>query len=310
MHAPARGSATFTPADTALLLTLGSMWGLSFLFIELGLRGLGPVSIVAGRTFIGATVLLVAVAFRRQRTPRSWRWWGHVAVLGVLSNAVPWTAVAAAQRAIPSGLAALLMALVPSSTFLVAASLRMERVTAARIAGLAMALAGVGIIVAPDLGDRGRVLAVVTVVAATVLYAGGAVYAKRYVSGTAAPLMIATGQVLTAFLAALPMALVIEGVPTRAALRADVLGAVAALGVFGTGLAYLVFYLLIARVGATNTTLTTYLIPLVAVVAGALFLGERLGAPALAGGVAIVLGIWLAQRRAPGPVEQLERLKT
>ncbi|MFA9430611.1 DMT family transporter [Egicoccus sp. AB-alg2] len=310
MHAPARGSSGFAPADTGLLLALGGMWGLSFLFIELALRGLGPIWIVAGRTLVGTLVLLGALLVRRQRLPGSLRLWGHVAVLGVLSNAVPWAAVAAAQRAIPSGLAALLMALVPSSTFVVAATLRMERVTVARVAGLVLALSGVAIIVVPDLGDRGRVTAIGTVVVATLLYAGGAVYAKRFVSGAAAPLVVATGQVATAFLAAVPMALVLDGVPTTAALRWDVIGAVTALGVLGTGLAYLVFYMLIARVGATNTTLVTYLIPLVAVVAGALVLGERLGAGEWLGGAAIGLGIWLAQRRAAGPVEQLEELKT
>ncbi|MBS3942316.1 MAG: DMT family transporter [Actinobacteria bacterium] len=310
MHAPSRSTAVFAPADTALLLALGSMWGLSFLFIEIALRGLGPIWIVAGRTLVGAIVLLVALLARRQRLPRSARLWRHLVVLGIISNAAPWAAVAAAQREIPSGLAALLMALVPSSTFVVAAVLRMERVTPARVAGLLLALGGVGIIVAPDLGDRGRVLAIVTVVAATVLYAGGAVYAKRYVSGVAAPLVVATGQVGSAFVASVIMALAFDGLPTRAALRGDVVGAVVALGVLGTGLAFLAFYMLIERVGATNTTLVTYLIPLVAVTAGATFLGERFGLAELLGGVAIGAGIWLAQRRPADPVEQLEELKT
>ncbi|MFA9446799.1 DMT family transporter [Egicoccus sp. AB-alg6-2] len=310
MHAPARANAAFAPADTALLLTLGGMWGLSFLFIELALRGLGPIWIVAGRTLVGAVVLATVLFVRRQQLPRSVRLWGHLTVLGVISNAVPWAAVAMAQREIPSGLAALLMALVPSSTFVVAAALRMEKVTAARVVGLALALVGVGIIVGPDLGDRGRVLAIAAVVGATLLYAGGAVYAKRYVSGAAAPLVVATGQVASAFVAALAMALLFDGLPTRAALRLDVLGAILALGVLGTGLAYLVFYMLIARVGATNTTLVTYLIPLVAVAAGVGFLGERFGPTEILGGTAIGIGIWLAQRERTEPVDKLAELKT
>ena len=310
MHAPVRSSASFAPADTALLLGLASMWGLSFLFVELALRGLGPVWIVAGRTGVGALVLLAIVLVRRQQLPRRARLWGHLAVLGISANAVPWTAVAMAQREIPSGLAALLMALVPSSTFLVAAIVRMEKVTAARIAGLGVALAGVAIIVAPGLDDRGRVLAVLSVAAATLLYAGAAVYAKRYVSGVMPPLVIATGQVTTAFLAALTMALLLDDLPTGAAVRWDVLGPVAALGALGTGVAYLVFYTLIARVGATNSVLVTYLVPLVAVIAGAVFLGERFGASELAGGAAIGVGIWLAQRPADEPVDQREDVTT
>jgi len=302
VHAPARGRTGFAPLDTGLLLTLGGMWGLSFLFIEFALRGLGPIWIVVGRTLVGALVLFGALFVRRQRLPRSARLWGHLAVLGAVSNAIPWAAVAMAQRTIPSGLAALLMALVPSSTFVVAASLRMERVTTSRVIGLVVALGGVAIIVAPGLGDAGRV-------AAIVLYAGGAVYAKRYVSGALAPLAVATGQVATAFVVALAMALTFDELPTAAALRTEVLLAVVALGVLGTGLAFLVFYVLIARVGATSTTLVTYLIPLVAVVAGTLVLGERLGTAEWLGGAAIGVGIWLAQRHGRGPVEPVEELK-
>ncbi|HSK22226.1 MAG TPA: DMT family transporter [Egicoccus sp.] len=310
MHAPARANATFTPTDTALLLSLGAMWGLSFLFIEVALRGLGPIWIVAGRTLVGAIVLYAALKARRQRLPRSLALWRHLAILGVISNAAPWAILAMAQRQIPSGLVALLMALVPSSTFVVAATLRMERVTTGRIVGLAVALGGVAIIVGPSLGDRGRVFAIITVVGATLLYAAGTVYAKRYVAGVAAPLVVATGQVGSAFVAAMSMALVFDDLPTRTALRWEVVGAVVALGVLGTGLAFLAFYMLVDRVGATNTVLVTYLIPLVAVTAGAVFLGERFGLPELLGGAAIGAGIWLAQRRPADPVEQLEELKT
>jgi hypothetical protein len=91
----------------------------------------------------------------------------------------------------------------------------------------------------------------------------------------------------------------VDGLPGASALDAGRDRAVLALGVFGTGLAFLVFYVLIERVGATNATMTTYLIPLVAVVAGALVLDERLAFTALAGGALIGVGIWLSQRSSP-----------
>jgi drug/metabolite transporter (DMT)-like permease len=302
--APARA---FAPRDTALLLTLGVMWGLSFLFIEVALRGLTPLWIVAGRTLVGGAFLVVLLLARGQSLPRGGRLWGHLAVLGVVSNALPWGAVAYAQQAIPSGLAALLMALVPTSTLVVSASLGMERFSRTRLVGLLLALAGVGLTVAADLSDTGRLLAIATIVLATVLYACGAVYAKRYVSGTASPLTVATGQVTTAAAVSLAAAFVVDPLPDTASLSATVLGSVVALGTLGTGAAFFVFYVLIERVGATNTTLVTYLIPLVAVVAGAVVLGERLPPEALAGGALIGAGIWLAQRGSrPGPVEALE----
>jgi drug/metabolite transporter (DMT)-like permease len=307
-HPAARG---FAPADTALLVTLALMWGCSFLFIEIALEGLTPLWIVTARTVTGAFVLLVVLGIRGRSLPRSRTMWRHLLVLGLLSNAVPWAAVAWAQQAIPSGLTALLMALVPSSTLIVSALIGLERVTTTRAIGLLLAMSGVGITVAADLDDTGRVLAILTVVAATLLYACATVYAKRYVSGTEGPLTIATGQLLTALAVVVPAALVVDPIPDVAQLSLPVIGAVIALGVFGTGLAFLLFYMLVARVGATNTTMVTYLIPIVAVVAGAVVLGERLGLAALAGGVLIGLGIWLAQRGTrPSAIEQLEELHT
>jgi drug/metabolite transporter (DMT)-like permease len=300
---------TFSARDTGLLLSLGAMWGLSFLFIEVALRGLTPLWIVAGRTVTGAAFLLAVLASRGQPLPRSLPLWGHLFVLGVVSNALPWGAVAWAQQALPSGLTALLMALVPTSTLVVSVVVGMERFDLGRAIGLLLALGGVGLTVAADLSDTGRLVAIAVVVTATVLYASGAVYAKRFVSGIASPLTVATGQVASAGFVSIVAALVVDPLPTAAAFSPAVLGSVAALGILGTGAAFLIFYVLIERVGATNTTLVTYLIPLVAVVAGALVLGERLPPEALAGGTLIGVGIWLAQRGTrPGPVEVLEEL--
>jgi drug/metabolite transporter (DMT)-like permease len=294
---------SFTPRDTALLLSLGGMWGLSFLFIEVALRGLSPLWIVSGRTVVGALFLLVVLQVTRRPLPRGTRLWVHLTVLGVLSNAAPWLAVAWAQQAIPSGLAALLMALVPSSTLLVSAGVGLERITRPKVVGLLLALAGVAATVAGDLADPSRVVAVVTVVLATVAYAAGAVYAKRYVSGIAAPVTVATGQVVTAAVVSTAAAVLFAPRPAADDLAPTVVGATIALGVFGTGAAFYLFYVLVARVGATNTTLVTYLIPLVAVVAGAIVLDERLGPGALAGGVLIGAGIWLAQRATRPPTD-------
>jgi drug/metabolite transporter (DMT)-like permease len=277
------------------------MWGLSFLFIELALRDLTPIWIVALRTAVGGTTLLLLLRLRRGTLPRTGRLWGTVLVLGVVNNAAPWTLLAWAQQSLPSGLAGLLMAIVPTSTLLVAAAVGLERITRTRLVGLLLALGGVGTIVAGDLEQPGRVLAVVAVVAATLLYAVGAVFAKQRASGTAPPLTIATGQVLGAAVVSLPLAWLTSGPISIRAVAGTTWLAVTLLGVFGTGLAFLVFYVLVERVGATNATLTTYLIPIVAVVAGALLLDERLGVGAGIGGALILLGIWLAQRTPAAP---------
>jgi drug/metabolite transporter (DMT)-like permease len=290
----------FGPAETALLLSLAAIWGLSFLFIEMALRGLGPVWIVMGRTGVGAFFLLSVLRLRGQRLPRAGRMWSHLLVLGVFTNAIPWTGAAWAQQSLPSGLVALLMAGVPTSTLVVSVAFGLEHFTMARLAGLCLALSGVALTVAGDPSDPGRLLAIGVVVAATVMYACGAVYANQYVSGTVSPLVIATGQVLMAFLVVVPAALLLDPLPRLEAVTPAVGGAVLALGALGTGAAFLLFYTLIERVGATNTMLVTYLIPLVAVAAGTVFLGERIGLPALFGGMLIIVGVWLAQKGTRG----------
>lgn len=298
------------PRDAVLLLALAGMWGLSFLFIAIALRGLEPLWVVAGRTGVGALVLIVVLHLRGQRLPTSATVWRRLLLLGIITNAVPWSAVAWAQQTLPSGLVALLMAAVPSSTLAVSVLVGLERFTVRRVLGLALALGGVGLTVAADLADPGRLLAIGVVVGATVMYACGAVYASRRVSGASSPLTIATGQVTCAFAVTVPLALLVDPLPASGGLTPAVLGAVTALGAIGTGVAFLIFYTLIERVGATNTTLVTYLIPLVAVAAGALVLAERLAPATIAGGALIVVGVWLAQRgTAPTPTEHLEELQ-
>ena len=300
---PATGApsvSSFGPREAGLLLLLSLMWGLSFLFMEVALREIGPIWIVAGRTTVGGLVVLAILLVRRMQLPRGAGLWGRLLILGLINNAAPWTMLAWAQQTLPSGLTGLLMAIVPTSTLVVAASVGLERITPRRLTGLLLALAGVGVIVGADIEQPGRVVAVAVVVLATVLYATGAVFAKSRVSGHAPPLALATGQVLSAAVITVPLALLVEGPVAPTSLAGTTIASVAALGTFGTGLAFLAFYTLVARVGATNATLTTYLIPIVAVVAGALVLDERLGPSAFAGGVLILIGIWLAQR-APGP---------
>jgi drug/metabolite transporter (DMT)-like permease len=299
--AAALDARAFAPRDAALLLALSGMWGLSFLFIEVALRGLNPLWIVAGRTLTGATFLNVVLRFARQPLPRSASLWGHVALLGVLANALPWGAIAWAQQAIPSALAGILMALVPTSTLVLSVVAGQERLNFRRGVGLLLSLVGVGAAVADGLSETGRLSATLVMVAVTVVNAFGAVYAKRFVSGRAAPLTIATGQVSCAALASFVGALLVSPLPTSAALAPMVLASVTALGAFGTGAAFLAFYVLIERVGATNATLVTYLIPLVAVIAGVLLLGEQLTPQVVAGGALILAGIWLTQRGSSRP---------
>lgn len=306
-----RAANQFAPVDVAVITALASMWGFSFLFIKVAVAVMSPLWIVGVRTGVGALVLLVILRLRRRALPRDRATWGRLLVLATLGNAIPWGLLAWAEQFIPSGLAAVINALTPSSTLLVAAAVGLERLTGRRIAGLALALGGTLLAVWTELGSPGRGAAAVAVVVATVCYGAAAVFAKRFVSGTHPPLVIATGQVGLAALLSLPLAAIVGPTPTPAELGPAVVGSVVALGALGTGAAFFLFYTLIARVGATNAAMVTYLVPVVGVAAGGLLLGEAVGPTLVLGASLIVGGIWLAQReRAPVPEEALEEAST
>lgn len=293
---PRTTRSTFTLADAGLFAALSAAWGLSFLFIKVAVGALSPLWVVACRTVIGAVVLLVIMRLRGRRLPTGRPIWGHLLMLATIGNAIPWAMVAAAQRAIPSGMAAVVNSLVPLSTLVIAAVVGLERMSVRRTVGLALAVLGTVIVVSGELGAPGAPAAVVVLAGATLLYGASAVYAKRHVSGRHPPLAVAAGQVLLAALVSVPIAWVVGPMPAWSALDGALIGSVLTLGAAGTGLAFLLFYLLIERVGATNATMVTYVIPVVGVTAGWLVLDERVGLELVLGAAAILVGVWLAQR--------------
>ncbi|MDX1509981.1 MAG: DMT family transporter [Nitriliruptorales bacterium] len=300
---------TFSGTDVALVLALALMWGVSFLFIKVAVTDVSPLWVVAGRTSIGAGVLAVILVARGRRLPTDRALWKHLAIIGLMSNMLPWLLLAWAEQDISSGLASVLNALVPSMTLVVAVAVGIERLTVHRVAGLFLALGGTVVAVWSELGSGGDTLATLAVVAATILYGIGTVYAKRHVSGRLGALDVAAGQILVSAVVTTIAALAFSGLPTG--LELDSAGALVGLGALGTGLAFVAFYELLERVGPTSATLVTYLIPVVGLTAGAVVLGERFGANVIVGLGIIISGIWLAQREslpAGGPEPEFEVL--
>lgn len=297
---------TFTLRDVALLAALAGMWGCSFLFIKVAVDHVTPLWIVALRCIIGAALLLAILRLRGTRLPRGRRIWLDLTLLAALGNAIPWALLAWATQYLPSGLVAVVNALAPTSTMLIAMAFALESAALRRFVGLAIALGGTALAVSGDLGAPGTAAAAVAIVVATISYGGGTVYAKQHVSGTQPPLAIATGQVAVAALLSLPVALATGPVPAFTSLPWNVVGSLLALGVFGTGLAFLTFYALIENVGATSAVMVTYLIPVVALLAGAVVLGEPITVVVVAGTALTIGGVWLAQReRTATPAGQL-----
>lgn len=287
---------TFAPRDVAVLASLAAMWGLSFLFIKVAVDVVAPLWIVAARCAVGAIILAVLLRARGAKLPAGRRIWIDLTILAALGNAVPWALMAWATQYLPSGLVAVVNALAPTSTLVIAIAAGLEAASLRRAVGLVIALGGTALAVSSNLGAPGTTLAVLLVVLATVCYGFGSVYAKQRVSGAYPPLAIATGQVLMAAVLSIPVAAVTSPFPVIADITPAIWGSLLALGVFGTGLAFRAFYTLIASVGATNTVMVTYLIPVVALVAGAVVLGESITFVVVAGTALTIGGIWLAQR--------------
>lgn len=290
---------SFSPRDALLLVLLALMWGHSFLFIKVAVAAVAPAWIVAARVGIGGAFLLAIVAVRKVALPRELGVWVALALVGLLGSSAGWLAQAWAQAQLDSGLVAVLNATTPAATLLLAVLARQERAHPVRLAGLALAIVGTVIIIGGEIEAGGPPLALVVAVVATVAYGFGTVVARARIAGKVRPLPAAAGQNLIATAVMVVVAFVAAGpAPAPSTLPPAIGLSLLALGVLGTGLAFLVYHTLIERVGATNASLVTYLVPVVGLVSGALFLGERFGVNVLVGAVVLLAGVWLAQRTA------------
>jgi drug/metabolite transporter (DMT)-like permease len=269
-----------------MLLGLAALWGASFMFIKVGDRQLQPITLVGFRMALGALTLVPIVAakigFRRAvRELRAVA--GPLIVTGLINSAIPIFAISWAETRIDSGLTAIIQASAPLFTALLAIRFsREERVRGSRLGGLVVGLAGVGLLVGAQ--PRGQILAGLAVVFAAVCYASAALYTGRRLRNTS-PLVTSVGALAAASLATLPIGLF--ELPSHLP-GWKVTGSVLTLGIAGTGLAYILYYGLIAGAGASRAILITYLVPVFALFYGAVLLGEPVTAPGV-GGLALVL---------------------
>ncbi|GAA4534686.1 DMT family transporter [Amycolatopsis samaneae] len=278
---------------------LATVWGASFLFIKVGLTGLSPAQVALARAGFGALALLTVLLVRRRPLPRDPVLWGHLAVVAVLLCVFPFLLFSWAEQYISSGLASIFNATTPLITMLVAAAaLRAERLTTPRITGLLLGFLGVLTIVGVWRGiDISHELtAQLACLGATTCYGCSFVYMRRFVSPRGAdPVTIAFGQ--TGFATVVLGLLVPVVAPTPVHLTVPVVLSMLALGVFGTGIAYVWNASIIAAWGAANASAVTYLTPVVGVLLGVVVLDEPLSWNQPVGAVLVVLGILAAHDR-------------
>lgn len=286
----------------AKFVLLSLIWGMSFLFIKIGAEVLSPMQLTLGRMATGALPLLVVLLLRGGRLPRSPRLWGHMFVAALLLNTVPFTLFGFAAQLIPSAL----MGIVNASTPLFGVVFSMlllsdERPDRDRVLGLGIGFLGVLTVfgVWRSLGevavsDGDAVLGMLFVVGATVCYGIGTPYLRRFVAGSShGALELSTLQLLLGSVPLVVLVPLFTEMPTGVTWQ--VVAAVSTLGVFGTGVAYILQYAVVREAGATVATTVTYVAPVVAIAAGVVLLGETLSWNQPLGAVVIILGAALCQ---------------
>lgn len=290
--------------DHVQFVVLGAIWGSSFLFMSIANVAFGIVATAAVRIVIAAACLLPLVPLRGLG-PMFRRHWKVACLLGLLNPAVPFLCFTYALLSITTGLSAILNATVPLFGALVAWLWLGDRPSASRVLGLALGFGGVAVLawdgasVHPSGAGHSPVLAIAACLVATLCYALSATATKRHLAGVP-PLVTAAAGQLGGAVALVPPAIWLW---PHASPGAGAWGAVIALGVMCTGYAYVLYFRLIDRAGPARAVVVTFLVPVFALVYGALFLGEAVTLKMLACGAVVLCGTalstgWLKLGRA------------
>lgn len=287
---------------TANYLRLGAtaaLWGSSFLWIKYALHGFSPLQIALIRIALGAIVLVVVLRGMGLRLPADRTTWRHLAVIGLFGTAIPFVLFGIGERTVDSSIAGIANATTPLWAVVLGYLTSTEPTTRRRLLGIGLGFAGTVLVLAPWNGAGPDLGGMAACLGAALSYAVSLVYLTRHLHNRGlAPVALSSGQLVTATVW-LTLAVPVSGTSAITP-RFDALLAVGILGLFGTGLAFLIFFRLIADVGPTMASTVTYLMPIVAVALGAAVLGEPLHLSLLLGAAVVLAGIWLT--RAPAPI--------
>ena len=274
-------------------LLLCAIWGSTWLFIKIGLRDLPPVSFAGIRFVIASLILFSIVVVRRRPIPRSPRDWALIAATGVLAFAFNYGLLFWGEQHVSSGLAALLQTTIPAFGLVFAhLHLPAERMTLVKVCGVALGVAGVGVIFSNQLSVEGPLAlwgsAAIVLGALAVAYANVLIKAR---GGHLDPAMLAAGQMFFGLIPLLLIGISLEGNPLAFHWTPMALVSLFYLVLVGSVVAFLLFYWLVIHMDVTKTMLIALVTPLIAVLLGMLVLDEKLTWRTLMGGALIMLGI-------------------
>jgi drug/metabolite transporter (DMT)-like permease len=274
-----------------LLVVLATLWGASYTFIKVGVETIPPVTLIAGRTLIAAALLLTIIRWRGLLLPRDAVTWRRFLIQACLNSAIPFTLIAWGERWVDAGLATVLNSTAPIFTFLLTITVTQhEPVTARKLLGVVFGIVGVGLIVGVEAlsGLGQQLLAPIAIVAATICYAGAAIFGKTFKELD--PMLPAAGSLICGAAILCPVSLVIDQPWTLTPSRESIL-ALIGLSVFSTALALVIYFRLVQTLGSVGVTSQAYLRVPIGVAIGMVFLGETLTLAAWIGVACVVVGV-------------------
>jgi drug/metabolite transporter (DMT)-like permease len=282
------------------MLVLAAIWGCSFLFISIGVRELHPAYLALGRVLAGALVLLVILLIKRESLPRSPRIWAHNFVAGAIGSAVPWTLFGYGEQRIPSLLAGIWNGITPLVVLPVAVLIfRTEKFTLQRVVGLTIGFLGMMVVLgAWQLHGGADLVGQLFCMGAALAYGIAIPYQKRFIAGSKL-----SGTALSATLlicASVQLAIVAPFIaghapPAPWSLSLEVVASVVALGALGSGIAFVLNLRMIRLIGASMTSMVTYIMPIFAIVVGVLVLDEHLTWYQPVGALVVLTGVAVSQ---------------
>lgn len=294
--------------DYSLLVVLAVIWGGAFSLIKIAVGSVPPVTVATSRIALAAVILYLVMRATGETLPR-WsnaagrRAWAHFLAVGMLGNGIPFSLISWGETEVTSSLAAILIGVMPIFTAALARATGVEaRIGTRRIAGICLGFAALIVLMGPavlgEIGGR-TITAQLAVAAAAACYAATAVYAKR-LSLTVPTLTLAAGTMTACAIVMVPVSLAVD-MPWRIAPSAGAVASVAALAVFPTALASIVYFRLLVSAGPTFASMINYLIPAFGAVVGVAWLGESIGTAEIAALTLILAAIALVRHQAAAP---------
>ncbi len=288
------------PLEWGLLVLLSIFWGGSFLFVGIAVSDFQAFTIAFLRVAIATAVLWLVLAATGTGMPKKTSIWASFFLMGAINGALPFSLIAWGQSHIASGLASILIATTPLIAVVIAHfATSDERMTAGRLAGVLAGLLGVIVLIGPDAQGalQTGLIAQVAIILAAAMYASSSIYGRRFSKWGVPPLVVATGQVTASTILLLPLVLLVDQ-PWQLATPSGLSWlAVGALGLISTGIAYLLYFRVLATAGATNLMLVNFLVPITAIMLGIIVLSEVLLIQHIAGMLLIAAGLALMDGR-------------